>query len=124
MDGLMLHLSDELRNALIYVKPGTAVSVKGKKFCLYHGKISAKLRESGLMNIALWVDDRIFGLGIKELERSNTSIKFQERMKKLNSSEIVDLSKDNGVIQLQHWDGFRTSIDVDSMEVLSQTFTK
>ncbi len=120
----MLHLSNDLKNALMSAKPKASVPFKGKTLCLYLGEMSRQLRESGLLNIILWDSDRASGLGVTELESSPVTVKFQEQMTKLNSSEIVSLSLDDGRIYLQHWDGFRTEMDIRNMDIVSQKFTK
>ena len=120
----MLLLSNELTNALSHEKPKTSVSVGGKILCLYLGEMSDRLRGCGFLNIVLWVGDSASALGVSELENRNMKIKFQERMKKLNSSEIVGLSLSGGKVYLQHWDGFRTEMEPRSMEVIGQQFTK
>ena len=76
------------------------------------------------MNIVLWDGDRALGLGVSELENCQRQVKFQERMKKLNSSEIVGLSQDVSKVYLQHWEGFRTEIDTRSLAIINQQFTK
>ncbi len=120
----MLLLSNELASALLREKPKASVPVGRKTLSLYLGEISAKLRGRGLLNVVLWDGDSASGLGVAELEDCHMKVKFQERMKKLNSSEIVGLSQIGGKIYLQHWEGFLTKLDALSMEVISQQFTK
>ena len=120
----MLLLSNELASALLHENPKASVPVGGTTLCLYLGEISAKLRGRGLLNVVLWDGGSASGLGVSELEECHMKVKFQERMEKLNSSEIVGLSQNGGKIYLQHWEGFRTELDALSMEVISQQFTK
>jgi hypothetical protein len=123
-DGQMLSLSNELVSMLSHIKPESYVLVNGKAIHLYLGEASDRLRDCGLLNVIWWDGDSALGFGVAELESCYKSIKFQEAMKKLNSSEIVGLSQGEGKICLQHWDGFMTELDADSMEVMGQQFTK
>ncbi|WP_413614877.1 hypothetical protein MRB56_14025 [Halomonas cupida] len=120
----MLLLSNELASELSHENPKASVPAGGKTLCLYLGGGSAKLRGCGLLNVVLWDGDSASGLGVAELEGCHMKVKFQERMKKLNSSEIIGLSQNGDKIYLQHWEGFRTELDALSMEVISQQFTK
>ncbi len=120
----MLLLSVELAGMLSHEKPKESVQVGDKTLCLYLGEISSTLRGLGLLNVVLWNGRIASGLGVAELENFHTKVKFQERMKKLNSSEIVGVSQNGDKIYLQHWDGFRTDLDYLNMEVVSQSFTK
>jgi hypothetical protein len=124
MGGLMLLLSNKLASTLSHEKPKASVSLGKRKFFLYLGEVSAKLRGCGLLNVVLWDGDNAFGLGVAELEKCRGKVRFQEKMKKLNSSEIVGLSQGDGKVFLQHWEGFRTEIDAVSLGVIGQQFTK
>ena len=120
----MLHLSSDLTKMLECQTPSESILVNGNRLCLYFGQASTALRQNDLLNIVLWDGDQASGLALAELENSPVQIKFQERMKKLNSSEVVNLSESSGRIYLQHWEGFKTEIDADDMTVVSQKFTK
>lgn len=121
----MLLLSNELVQAMSHAIPKSSMLVEEKTLCLYFGETSTKLRDCGFLNVVLWDGDSIaLGLGVIQLESCHKEIKFQERMNKLNSSEIVGLSQGDGKIYLQHWEGFKTELDAGSMEVIGQKFTK
>lgn len=124
MDGQMLHLSDKLMGAFSCASPKTKLSIGQKTLCLYFGEASAKLRDHGLLNIILWDGDTALGLGVAELEGFHKEVKYQEQMKKLNSSEIIGVSQVGDKIYLQHWDGFKTEMDAFNMEIIGQKFTK
>lgn len=120
----MLLLSSDVTNALSHEIPKASVAIGKKKLCLYHGDMSGKLRGCGLLNVVLWDGDSASGFSIAELENSLGRVKFQEKMKKLNTSEVVGLSQGDGIICLQHWEGYRTEIDAASLKVIGQQFTK
>ena len=124
MGGRMLPLSNELASALSHEIPIASVTIGKKELCLYLGGMSDKLRTLGLLNVVLWDGDNALALSIAELENCHRQVKFQEKMKKLNSSEVVGLSQGNGKIYLQHWEGFRTDLDAVSLKVVGQQFTK
>lgn len=120
----MLRVSHETINDIRNADPISSILESGKKICLYFGEASSKLRERGLLNIVLWDGDIAFGLSLTELESIITTVKFQEIMPKPNKSEIVGITMHGRIIRLQHWEGFRTEIDVDTMKTVGQQYTK
>ena len=99
----MFLLSNDLISGLSDASPKSSVPVKGRTFCQYLGETCNTLRHHGLLNAVLWGNDsNAFGFGVTDLENCHKKIKFQERMKRLNSSEIVGLSQGVGKIYFQH----------------------
>ncbi len=125
MDGQMLHLSNELSTMLRKAKIRASVDTHGGSICLYAGKEADKLRFAGYLNLVFW--DRMkgaYGLSISDFENAAVPILGQEKMRKLNSSEIVGLEMRDGRLLAQHWDGFRTEFGQSLSEVVGQSFTK
>lgn len=106
----MFLLSNDLISGLSDASPKSSMPVKGGTLCLYLGETSNTLRDHGLLNVVLWGDDsNAFGFDMADLESCHRKIKFRERMKRLNSSEIVGLSQGDGKIYFQHWTSLRSS---------------
>ena len=121
----MLCLSNEVVEMLKSHKPKQNISIASGFIVLYCGEGANLLMNSGFLNFVFISDkDKYYAHKISEFISTPIKIKNQEKMKNLDSSFIVGIEIDNGKISAQHWNGFNTMFHLESLEVLSQKFTK
>lgn len=121
----MLNLSNDAYAIVAGAKPDTKLSVPLGTLYTYSGKSCDALRVEGYLNLVL-VDKlgKMFGFSVSDFENSNMRIVGQEKMKRFNSSEIMGISCKENRVFLQHWEGFRTELDVNDLSIKGQVFTK
>ena len=94
--------------------------------CVYWSsdKVYETIMARGYLNMILRDEaGRKFGFRIEELENAPIAIRGQPRMRKLNASAIMGGRIKDGIVGVQHWDGFATRFDPETMEVLAQIYT-
>lgn len=121
----MLSLSNDLRQIVARANPKTIIITPDGELCHFLSSIEDDLLEKGYLNIILRKrSGEVLGIAINSFQASNLVVSGQEKMAKLNASCIMDISLSDGIIHTQHWDGFDTLIDLKTLEVVEQIFTK
>ena len=121
----MLRLSDQLSAKIQKAQSSSEVSVDDWRVCVFFSEIETELSNNGFLNIAFQKKGmEWYGLPISSLENLGSGVKHQERMVKPNTSPIMGISVTNQYLILNHWDGFRTKMDLSGYSVIGQEFTK
>lgn len=125
MDGLMLNLSNEVKELVAGAEPKATLEFQGVVFEEYQSKIGDKIFEAGFLNvIARYANDVAYGFHIETLGKLDIAVQGQPKRKHPNMSYVVGMSKEDRFLNLKHWDGFETIVDCQGFELVEQRYTK
>ncbi|WP_077965870.1 hypothetical protein [Ensifer adhaerens] len=125
MDGLMLRRCDEIARQVNLADCRASVQLASGLVELYLGASEDRLTQLGLMNVIIRArDERIFGIDVDAIKNTRIVVKNQENMQEPNTSAVTAIWLEEGGIFAQHWDGFTSIFDVNTMELISQSYTK
>ena len=117
-------LPDDLTRLVDGVEPREVLNIPKGELSVYRVNVANTMLDRGFLNMVLRDNSgRCYGFPIAEFENTPVTIINQERMTQLNASRIVGVVLEDGLVYAQHWEGFNTTFDPETMEVLGQKFT-
>ena len=117
-------LPEDLTKLVDGVEPEQVLKIPMGDLIVYLSDVADNLLARGYLNMILRDEaGRKFGFRIEEFENTPIAIRGQPRMRQLNASAIMGGRIKDGVVGVQHWDGFATRFDPETMEVLAQIYT-
>ena len=116
-------LPDDLTRLVDGVEPSEVLSIPKGDLCVYESNVAYAMLGRGFLNMILRDHSgRRYGFSIAEFENTPVTVVNQEGLEKLNASRMAGVVLRDGVVHVQHWEGFLTTFDPETMEVLGQKF--
>lgn len=121
----MLSLSNDILNKIEKDDLDGELKTRLGVLQAYYDDTKKMLQSSGYLNVVL-VDNQgeVFGFSIEEFKNSPVTVKFQEQLKQINASTVMNMKLVGDCVEFFHRNGFLSVLDQDTMKVLSQEFTK
>jgi len=121
----MLCCCDEISSQINTADCEQSIALENGTIYLYLGKSADNLSALGCLNMILRDQHgQLSGLPIKSIKNAALMVKHQEAMKEPNASPVIGMWLDGSEICAQHWEGFISRFDSETLKFISQVFTK
>lgn len=127
MVGVLENLSSSLQQALSLHAPSEVLVWGDREWRLYEDKdTAALLNDHGFLNVGVGAvgsatDEAI---SIQKLSETDLGLGFQGKKKQVVTSDVSGLSLRETELNLFHWNGFASKIDLTTLALVDQYMSK